>query len=166
MAANPGILVVDEEHKFVFHRANKAKTTSVYRCMCYKAQGVECPVVATLKQTVVGEDDVDDNHEEGELMMKLAKVKGVHNHPSFVARIIADTLKVKMATMAGQNLDLSAPKIREKILMEAMAEYEGNLWGEINLELGKDEALEKMIKRCQRQKIGSKAKNRDEKKHL
>ena len=162
VAENLGILIIDEEHKLVKHSTNKAKSSVWYRCLCYKSKGIDCPATATVAASIVGEGEADEEKEEGEYVMKLVKVTGKHNHPGMVARIISDTLRVRMAGIAGQSPDMSAPKIREQVLMEAMEEYDGNLWEEINLELGSDASLDKMIKRCQQKKVGPRAKTRDD----
>ena len=161
-AENPGILIINEEHKLVLHDSNKSKTRLWYRCLCSKSKGIECPVKATVSVSIVGEEEADDDKEEGEVRLRLVKLTNKHNHPGFVARIISDTLRVKMAALADQNPDMTAPKIRETIILESMAEYDGDLWEEINMELGDDVCLDKMIKRVQQRKVGPRAQNRDD----
>ena len=49
-------------------------------------------------------------------------------------------------------------------MMEALKKYSEDemLWREINMELGADENIDKMIKRMQQKKVGKRPKNRDE----
>ena len=69
-----------------------------------------------------------------------------------------------MACLANKSPDLTAPKIRESVMMEALKKYSEDemLWREINMELGADENIDKMIKRMQQKKVGKRPKNRDE----
>ena len=150
------MLLVDEPFSFGLVRVNKKnkKGTSIYyRCICPKS--TKCEAVAIVKAQEVVEEDQK---------FQLIKLSGIHNHPAQVAKIISDTLKVEMACLANKSPDLTAPKIRESVMMEALKKYSEDemLWREINMELGADENIDKMIKRMQQKKVGKRPKNRDE----
>ena len=150
------MLLVDEPFSFGLVRVNKKnkKGTSIYyRCICPKS--TKCEAVAIVKAQEVVEEDQK---------FQLIKLSGIHNHPAQVAKIISDTLKVEMACLANKSPDLTAPKIRESVMMEALKKYKEDemLWTEINMELGADENIDKMIKRMQQKKVGKRPKNRDE----
>ena len=150
------MLLVDEQFSFGLVRVNKKnkKGTSIYyRCICTKS--TKCEAVAIVKAREVVEEDQK---------FQLIKLSGIHNHPAQVAKIISDTLKVEMACLANKSPHLTAPKIRESVMMEALKKYSEDemLWREINMELGADENIDKMIKRMQQKKVGKRPKNRDE----
>ena len=147
------MLLVDEQFSFGLVRVNKNKkgTSIYYRCICTKS--TKCETVAIVKAREVVEEDQK---------FQLIKLSGIHNHPAQVAKIISDTLKVEMACLANKSPDLTAPKIRESVMMEALKKYSEDemLWTEINMELGADENIDKMIKRMQQKKVGKRPKNR------
>ena len=146
------MLLVDEQFSFGLVRVNKKnkKGTSIYyRCICTKS--TKCEAVAIVKAREVVEEDQK---------FQSIKLSGIHNHPAQVAKIISDTLKVEMACLANKSPDLTAPKIRESVMMEALKKYSEDemLWTEINMELGADENIDKMIKRMQQKKVGKRTK--------
>ena len=153
------MLLVDEQFSFGLVRVSKNKkgTSICYRCICTKS--TKCEAVAIVKAREVVEEEVEEDQK-----FQLIKLSGIHNHPAQVAKIISDTLKVEMACLANKSPDLTAPKIWESVMMEALKKYSEDemLWTEINMELGADENIDKMIKRMQQKKVGKRPKNRDE----
>ena len=94
----------------------------------------------------------------------LHRTVGTHNHPSNVAKIIANTMKVKMVALSRTKPDLSAPKIREEVMEDTLKEYKGDqdLLREINMELGDDKTIDKLIQRSRQKQLGKIPKSRDD----
>ena len=58
--------------------------------------------------------------------------------------------------------DLSAPKIREEVMEDTLKEYKGDqdLLREINMELGDDKTIDKLIQRSRQKQLGKIPKSR------
>ena len=134
---------------------SKSKTSLWFGCTCRKINRIFCAFKAW-----VSKEEIED----GVFKFILNRTVGTHNHPSNVAKIIADTMKVKMVALYKTKPDVSAPKIREEVMEDTLKEYKGDqdLLREINMELGNDKTIDKLITRSRQKHLGKKPKSRDE----
>ena len=145
-SSNPGTLIIDEQWRLNLVSTNKAKTILYYGCVCRKTSEFVCPFKAW-----VGKEDV-----EGVNKYILIRIIGSHNHPANIARVTADTLKLKMITLCNIKPEATAANIRNEVMEDALKDYKNDeeLWREINLELGGDMNLDRMIQRAKQKKVG------------
>ena len=69
-----------------------------------------------------------------------------------------------MITLCNIKPEATAANIRNEVMEDALKDYKNDeeLWRDINLELGGDKNLDRMIQRAKQKKVGKKLKNRDE----
>ena len=69
-----------------------------------------------------------------------------------------------MVALSRTKPDLSAPKIREEVMEDTLKEYKGDqdLLREINMELGDDKTIDKLIQRSRQKQLGKIPKYRDD----
>ena len=152
---NPGILIIDDFWTLTLVNISKNKTSLWFGCTCRKVNGIFCPFKAWVSK---------EELEDGVFKFILHRTVGTHNHPSNVAKIIANTMKVKMVALSRTKPDLSAPKIREEVMEDTLKEYKGDqdLLREINMELGDDKTIDKLIQRSRQKQLGKIPKYRDD----
>ena len=150
---NPGILMIDGQRKFLFHKHNKSLDILDYRCANSLTQGpAKCYARAKVGRVF---------KEDGSFTHFLAYYDSEHSCEIHESKVIADEMREKMKAQVRRNPEAAVGEAIRAVQFEYSQKYgdSDDLWPEIIAYLGNHASLEMMLYRIRTEVIGKSPKH-------